>query len=127
MDFGTAINTCLKKYAQFQGRASRTEYWYFVLFAFLMSCAAATLDDAFGVGDKHPLNSLVSLGLFFPWIAAGARRLHDTNRSGLWELWLLLPVIGWIAFLILVAEKSDPNDNHFGPARPFESPKEAVP
>ena len=126
MDFGTAINTCLKKYAQFQGRASRREFWYFVLFAFLMHCAAGVLDNAFGFGVTRPLNALVFVGLFLPQLAVGARRLHDTDRSGWWQLLMFIPVIGWVALVILWALQNVSTDNRFGRASPTATPKEAV-
>ncbi len=126
MDFGTAINTCLKKYVQFQGRATRPEFWYFVLFAFLMHCAAGILDNAFGFGATQPLNALVFVGLFLPQLAAGIRRLHDTDKSGWWQLLVFIPVIGWLALVILWAAQGDANDNRFGSAPQSEAPKAAV-
>ncbi len=126
MDFGTAINTCLKKYVQFQGRATRPEFWHFVLFVFLMHCAAGILDNALGFGFTRPLNALVALGLFLPQLAVGARRLHDTDRSGWWQLLIFIPVVGWLVLAILWALQSDSNENRFGPTLTSELPKEAV-
>lgn len=126
MDFGTAINTCLKKYAQFQGRASRKEFWYFVLFAFFMHCAAGVLDNAFGFGFTQPLNAVVFVGLFLPQLAVGTRRLHDTDRSGWWQLLMFVPLLGWLTLVILWALQESPNDNRFGAAPASATPKEAV-
>jgi uncharacterized membrane protein YhaH (DUF805 family) len=84
--FGEAISTCLSKYFTFSGRASRSEYWFFFLFSFLISLVATILDTAL-VGierDTSPLNALAMLGLFLPGLAAGVRRIHDINRSGWW-------------------------------------------
>ena len=70
-----SITTCLKKYVAFSGRASRSEYWYFALFYYvLLLVAALTHNVAF--------SDLVELALFLPFLAAGVRRLQDTNRSG---------------------------------------------
>lgn len=83
--FGEAINICLNKYVDFKGRASRSEYWYFVLFTFILGFVTGLLDGLLFPGNAvSPLNSLVSLALFLPGLAVAMRRLHDTNRSGWW-------------------------------------------
>ncbi|WP_377505719.1 DUF805 domain-containing protein [Octadecabacter sp. R77987] len=83
--FGEAINVCLNKYVDFKGRASRSEYWYFVLFTFILGFVTGLLDGLLFPGNAvSPLNSLVSLALFLPALAVAMRRLHDTNRSGWW-------------------------------------------
>lgn len=98
--FGEAISVCFSRYAGFSGRASRSEYWYFVLFNVIVGFLTGFIDAmAFGLeNDLSPLNTVVSLVLFLPSIAAGWRRLHDTNRSGWWigAFWLVAIVMAVI-------------------------------
>lgn len=87
--FSGAISTCLQKYADFQGRASRSEYWWFYLFLILAQIAGAVVDwIVFGLHDgaTELFQHVVTLALFLPLIAVTARRLHDVNRSGWWQL-----------------------------------------
>ncbi|MEI7429155.1 MAG: DUF805 domain-containing protein [Betaproteobacteria bacterium] len=102
MTFGESISTCFKKYATFDGRASRSEYWWWFLFTFLASAATGIVSQT--------LSALFSLGVMLPSLAAGARRLHDTDRSG-WLLLLgLIPVVGWIILIVwLVQDSKEPN------------------
>jgi uncharacterized membrane protein YhaH (DUF805 family) len=116
MDFQTAIKTCLSKYATFQGRAHRPEYWWFVLFGFLVQLASSAIDAGllgFEMGGG-PVSGLVGLGLFLPSLAAAVRRLHDTDRSGWWMLLILLPVIGTLVLLWWLTRPGDTTMNRFG-------------
>lgn len=109
MTFSEAINTCLfKKYANFEGTASRSEYWWFYLSQILASIAASII--------SQKLNLLVALVFLLPSIAAGTRRLHDTDRSGWLQLLAFLPIIGWIALLIFFTQDSKPNRYASAPA-----------
>ena len=94
-----AVKACLAKYADFNGRATRTEYWWFFL-AVLLGSAVASLIAL----RVYALFSLVTL---LPMIAVGARRLHDTNRSGWWQLLALVP-FGAVVPIIFLAQKSTP-------------------
>ena len=89
MDFMTAVRTCLSKYVDFSGRARRSEFWYFVLFTFLVGIVASILDGVLGTDydDRGGGLSVRSpaLALLLPWLAVGVRRLHDTGRSGWWH------------------------------------------
>lgn len=107
----------LKKYAVFEGRARRAEYWYFVLFVALIGIAAMIVDRIFGtpLGDNGPVSIVCSLGLFLPGLAVAVRRLHDTNRSGWWLLLVLIPVVGAIVLIVFYATAGDRGDNRFGP------------
>ncbi|WP_127010088.1 DUF805 domain-containing protein [Veillonella sp. CHU110] len=100
LNFKTALT---EKYASFEGRATRWEYWSFQIVYMIISLLAAAINDKFG--------SLISLLFFLPNIALNARRLHDTNRSG-W--YMLIPIYG--AILIAFAE-SDPLPNKYGKVR----------
>ena len=90
-DFGDAIGTCWNNYANFHGRASRSEYWWFYLFVFIFSCV--------------PLIGLASIILIIPQLAVTARRLHDINRSGWWML-LWFTGFGIITLIIMLAQPS---------------------
>lgn len=91
MTFGESIRTCFTKYATFDGRASRSEFWWFALFTFLASAAAGMVSET--------LAGLFSLAVLLPSLAVGARRLHDTDRSGWFLLLWLIPLIGWLVLL----------------------------
>ena len=91
MNFQNAIKTCIKKkYANFSGRASKSEYWWFFLFCILAGVASQLLDVVV-LGQSiwvnyGTINIIVNLILIIPILSAGARRLHDTNKSGWWQL-----------------------------------------
>jgi uncharacterized membrane protein YhaH (DUF805 family) len=102
----------LKKYAVFEGRASRKEYWMFVLFNILISIVLSIVFDLLGV---HLLVFLYSLAILIPSIAVGVRRLHDTNRTGWWLLIGLIPLIGTIVLLVFFVIDSQPGSNQYGP------------
>ena len=95
MDFVTSIKTCFSKYATFSGQASRSEFWWFILFCALVDIVLG----ATGIG------ALLSLVLVIPQLAVGARRLHDIGKSGWWQLIGLVPVIGLIVLIIWWARK----------------------
>ena len=85
MDFQTSVKTCFKKYADFSGRALRSELWWFVLFGFLGGIITTIIDImilGYSVESYGPLNLIFSVAIFIPSIAVTARRLHDINRSG---------------------------------------------
>ncbi|MDC7698343.1 DUF805 domain-containing protein [Vogesella indigofera] len=107
MTFGKAISMCLSKYADFKGRATRSEYWWFILFTFLVSLVALIIDPT------EVLSNVLSLVFFLPSLAAATRRLHDGNRSGWWQL-LAITVIGLIPLLIWMCSKGDPHRNDYG-------------
>ncbi|MBL8469782.1 zinc-ribbon domain-containing protein [Methyloversatilis discipulorum] len=108
MSFGTAISTCLRKYADFDGRATRAEYWWFYLFFLLVAWGAAIID---GSGT---LSGLLNLLLLLPSLAAAARRLHDTGRSGWWQL-IGFTIIGLIPLIYWLASRGSDGENEYGP------------
>lgn len=109
----------LKKYAVFNGRAGRKEYWFFALFVFLIYLALGLIDKVIGIthkGEGVGLSSgLFTLAMFLPGIGVGIRRLHDTGRSGWWLLVALIPLVGTIFMLILMALKGNTGANAYGP------------
>jgi len=108
MTFTQSIQTCFAKYADFNGRAIRPEYWWFALFTFLLGAVTGIVSDV--------LYAIASLATLLPSLAVGARRLHDTNRSGWWQLLWIIPVIGWIVMIVFLAQEGESTDNQFGAA-----------
>ncbi|MEI6858412.1 MAG: DUF805 domain-containing protein [Shewanella sp.] len=104
----------LKKYADFSGRARRKEYWMFVLIYMVINVVLTVL-------DIYMLSAIVSLALLVPSLSISARRLHDTGRSGWWQLIYLLPLIGLIVMIVFLVQDSH-DDNDYG-----VNPKSGVP
>lgn len=108
----------LKKYAVFTGRARRMEYWMFVLFNVIISIVLNVVDVAAGLtleSGQGILSTIYSLAVLLPGLAVGARRLHDTGRSGWWLLIGLIPCIGAIVLLVFFVQDSEPGTNQYGP------------
>jgi uncharacterized membrane protein YhaH (DUF805 family) len=110
MSFTQAVRTCMSKYAMFNGRARRPEYWWFALFGLITYAVAAVIDAATGT----PVFVIIALlALLVPSLAVAIRRLHDTNRSGWWYLICLVPLIGGIVLLVFMASDSTPGTNQY--------------
>jgi uncharacterized membrane protein YhaH (DUF805 family) len=109
----------LRKYATFEGRARRKEYWFFVLFNFLAVVVLSVVDMGIGTFDEKAEIGLLSgvylLAVLIPSIAVTVRRLHDTDRSGWWILLNVIPVVGSVLILVFVILDSQPGGNRFGP------------
>lgn len=103
----------LKKYAVFDGRARRKEYWMFVLFNFIIIAVTETLDITLGTWGIITL--LYTLAILVPSIAVSIRRLHDIGKSGWWILITFVPVIGGIWLLVLTCMDGTPGVNNYGP------------
>ncbi len=122
----------LKKYAVFSGRASRKEYWMFMLFQILIAMPSVLIVGLIGSNVSAATNStyisflfylydallvlyaLYILATFIPSIAVAVRRLHDTNRSGWWYL-IIFTYIGAIVFLVFSVQDSQLGENKYGP------------
>jgi uncharacterized membrane protein YhaH (DUF805 family) len=113
MTFGESVSTCLRKYVDFNGRASRSEYWWFFLFCVLAYLGALILDTS---TNGSVLFVFALLGFFLPITAAAVRRLHDTGKSGAWWFITLVPYVGGIILLVLLAQPGQPFDNRYGPS-----------
>ena len=98
MTFQESIRQCFLKYAEFNGRASRAEYWWFFLFVVLAGAVLSAL--------SNKLAGAFYLATLLPSLAAASRRLHDTERSGWWQLVALLPLVGLIVLLVFLTQKS---------------------
>ena len=109
----------LKKYAVFSGRAQRSEYWYFVLFNFLiavfLSVVGLVLATIVPSLEGGWLVLLYSLAMFLPSLGVTVRRLHDTGRSGWWLLVGLVPFVGVFVIFYFMLCDSEAGDNRFGP------------
>jgi uncharacterized membrane protein YhaH (DUF805 family) len=115
----------LRNYVGFTGRARRKEYWMFILFNIIFAIAAMILDNALGIAIEDvgygPIYILYGLALFLPGLAVAVRRLHDVGKSG-WFLFIaLIPLIGTIWLLVLLAKDGEPGMNQYG-----INPKEGI-
>jgi len=115
MNFTRAVSTGFSKYATFKGRASKSEFWWFMLFTVLCAGIATSLYPDVDFSPPHkidpketPIAALVKLVLFVPQISVLVRRLHDVDKSGWWVLSVFPPCI-FIFF------DSTPGENRFGP------------
>jgi len=108
MNFQESVKLCLTKYADFKGTATRPEYWWFFLFVILVSAIVSTVSDKLGV--------VFSLAVLLPSIAAATRRLHDTGRSGWWQLVAVVPLVGFIVLLVFLAQPAGGPSASQGPA-----------
>ena len=101
-----------ERYAVFEGRAGRAEYWWFFLANFLIGLVIQILA---GVSDALVILSVIySLALLIPGLAVAVRRLHDTNKSGWWILIALVPLVGIIVLIVFLATDGDPGANQYG-------------
>ena len=110
MTFSESVSTCLKKYFVFEGRASRSEYWWFQLIvspSYLISTILENEISYFFLG--------ITLFTLIPAISAGVRRLHDTNRSGFFLLISFIPFIGGLVLLFFLIPEGTKGKNRFGP------------
>ena len=118
MNFRIAIIKCFMLYAIFSGRAKRAEFWWFFLFCMIVGLMGSVIDAGLGldaaIGGNGVFTTLIRLATFLPSIAVGSRRLHDTNRSGWWQLLWIVVFIGWIPLIIWLASTSKNENNRFG-------------
>ncbi|MGB3408857.1 MAG: DUF805 domain-containing protein [Jannaschia sp.] len=124
MTFEQSIVTCLRKYAGFEGRASRAEYWWFQVFIVVAVAASVILGSLSDIAGAV-LMLCVGFGLVLPSFAATVRRMHDVGWSGWWILASVLP-FGGIALLAILAWPGTPGANRFGDA-PQTGPAPLVP
>jgi len=108
----------LKKYAVFQGRARRKEYWMFTLFNVLIAMGLAFIDVFAGLANEDgvgALSTIYSLAVLLPGLGVAVRRLHDIGRSGWWLLIALVPVVGAVVLIVFAVLDSEPGSNEYGP------------
>jgi uncharacterized membrane protein YhaH (DUF805 family) len=119
MNFAEAIASGFRNYAKFEGRAARSEYWYWTLFVLLVAIAADVI-DAFAFSsfrsatlELGPLGLISSLALLVPGLAVSVRRLHDIDRTGRWLL-LFFTVVGIVLLMVWACFKGTAGPNRFG-------------
>ena len=113
--FEESVRIGLSKYATFSGRATRSEYWFFTLFYFLVVLASFWVSILFDSEFIAFIALAIWLALFLPTLSALVRRLHDTGKSG-WWYWLSLVPFGGIFVLVFLCQKSELSANQYGPA-----------
>jgi uncharacterized membrane protein YhaH (DUF805 family) len=117
MNFWQAIKSGFSNYVTFNGRAIRSEYWFWVLFTLLGGLATEILDAGIFSSDipaASPLNGVFNLLTFLPSLALSVRRLHDIDRTGWWVL-IAFTLIGIFVLLYWACKKGTPGSNRFGP------------
>jgi uncharacterized membrane protein YhaH (DUF805 family) len=115
MGFTEAISSGFSNYVGFAGRACRSEYWYWTLFAIIVAIVAIVIDIVvFPDMEMRPVNTIVGLALFLPGLAVAIRRLHDLDRTGWWFL-IAFTGIGLILLLVWDCMKGTTGPNRYGP------------
>lgn len=136
MNFMQSISTCFGKYATFKGRASRSEFWWFMLFIMVMNVILGQVDsmifepNVMSTGNMmaadgsfqsfsfawqpQPIAGIFILATILPNIAVSVRRLHDLGKSGWWWWIIFIPLIGFILLLVWYASKGTDGDNGHG-------------
>jgi len=127
MNFTQAVSSGFSNYVNFAGRATRSEYWYWVLFVIVASIVASITDVVLGIRLFKPI---FGLAVLLPSIAVGIRRLHDLDRCGWWLLLNFIPLIGAIVLIVWFCSRGTVGANRFGPdplsGRGQISPRPAV-
>ena len=112
MTFTKSIEICFNKYAKFDGRASKSEFWWFQLFYIIVLIVGMILDSLLGYTELfYWIGYIICL---LPGLAVGCRRLHDTNRTGWWQL-LSLTIVGIIVLIVWWVADSENKKNRYGP------------
>jgi uncharacterized membrane protein YhaH (DUF805 family) len=121
MTFGEAIQTVLRKYAEFSGRASRPEFWWWALFAVLVT-SALSLFNVITIGDKSSVGSILtglwSIAILLPNLAVAVRRLRDAGYGWGHLFWVLVPVAGWVVLVAFLVQPTKVT----APAAPTTAP-----
>ncbi len=114
LTFGEAVSRAFQNYCNFTGRSSRSEYWWWVLFTFIVGVVVSI---AFCWNDTAEsfASGVTSLFFFLPSFGLLFRRLHDTGRSGWWWLLNFIPLVGSIILIVWCCQDSQRGDNQYGP------------
>lgn len=117
VSFSQAVRMAFDSYCRFQGRSSRSEYWWWVLFVAILSFCIGIIEGilGFSMTAVQTTSGILSLVLLLPGLGLSVRRLHDINKSGWWILLGLIPVVGAIILIIWFAQNSQMQDNQYGP------------
>lgn len=114
--FGEAVTSFFRNYVEFKGRATRSEYWYVALFCFLVDVVIGLVGRITGLTVENTLQTIWSLAVLLPSLGLCWRRMHDIGKSGLLNLLLLLPLVGWIICIVFYCQPSV-GDNEYGPRK----------
>jgi uncharacterized membrane protein YhaH (DUF805 family) len=112
MTFADSIKYCFNNYVNFNGRASRSQFWYFVLFTNIVSLMLSLADQ--GIFGTTVLSAIWFLAVILPQLAVGSRRLHDTGKSGWLQLLILIPCVGIIILIVFWATATVTGPNAYG-------------
>lgn len=119
MTFGQSISRCFSKYCTFTGRASRSEYWWWILFTAIIGLLFGIPSGLQSIHESSPsglpvISYIVSALLFLPSLGVLFRRLHDTGKSGWWWLIGFIPVVGTIILIVFCCQPSQTFPNQYG-------------
>lgn len=117
VSFSQAVRMAFDSYCRFQGRSSRSEYWWWVLFVAILSFCIGIIEGilGFSMTAVQTTSGILSLVLFLPGLGLSVRRLHDIGKSGWWILLGFIPVVGAIILIIWFARNSEMTGNRYGP------------
>ncbi len=117
LGFVDAVKICLtEKYCDFNGRARRSEYWWFCLCNFVLSYVVNLIGGLISPTVGMVLTCIVTLGLLLPGLGVCVRRLHDIGKSGWLVLLALIPLVGAIILIVWYCKDSDRGSNAYGPS-----------
>ena len=115
----------LKSFSKVEGRAARREYWYFILVTLALFIVLSLIDGLLGTWSPAAgmgvLGGILCIVLAIPSITVGARRLHDTGRSGWWQLVNFIPYIGPLVLLVLMSLRGTAGENAYGPPPQYDA------
>ena len=114
MSFGQSIAYCYRNYVNFEGRASRSQFWWFYLYYAVIAIVIYLIVDRLLLNGSVWLSAVWFLANILPLLAAGCRRLHDVGKSGWWQLLLLITCIGFIIMAVFWAQPGQPVLNQYG-------------
>ena len=120
MNMLEAVTVGLRKYAEFNGRARRSEYWWFYLAYFMSLILLGAIGEILTSPNFQnyalgTLAAIIILGALLPMLAVEVRRLHDIDKSGWNILWFSIPIVGFILRIIWLCRRGTVGDNRFGP------------
>lgn len=110
---------CWQHYLDWKGRARRSEFWYFALYNFIIGIVISIFGWIVGT---QIFSDIYGIAICIPGICVGIRRMHDIGKNGWWILINLIPLVGWIWYIVLCCQDSQPGENQWGP-----NPKEVQP
>lgn len=117
VSFSRAVRMAFDSYCRFQGRSSRSEYWWWVLFVAILSFCIGIVEGilGFSMTAVQTTSGILSLVLLLPGLGLSVRRLHDIGKSGWWVLLGFIPVVGAIILITWFARNSEMTENRYGP------------